>query len=315
MVDRANKPSALAATPGLPPQAQVTISDGNSRVKATLPTGESIEVLLHGATVLSWKDAAGDEKLWLSEAAKLDGSGAARGGIPIVFPVFGTDAGHAVGSLPQHGFARNSRWEFLGKSTTEGTTTAGVKLDFGLSSETLDESTRKQWPYSFGLVYSVTLDRDNLNTTLVITNDGDQPFEFQTLLHNYFRVADIESVSVAGVEDSPYIDKVDSAKTKTQSSGPVTFAGETDSVYTPIKGASNPLVISEAGKPKFRIIRDNLDDAVIFNPWIDKSNGMADFAPKGDWKRMVCVEPGSVTKWQTLEKGDVYQAAQTIYLI
>lgn len=87
MVERAHKPSALAATPGLPPQATVTISDANSRVTAALPTGESVEVLLHGATVLSWKDAAGDEKLWLSEAAKLDGSGPARGGIPIVFPV------------------------------------------------------------------------------------------------------------------------------------------------------------------------------------------------------------------------------------
>ena len=87
MVDRPNKPSALAATPGPPPQAQVTISHGNSRVAAVLPTGESVEVLLFGATVLSWKDSAGEEKLWLSEGSKLDGSKGVRGGIPIVFPV------------------------------------------------------------------------------------------------------------------------------------------------------------------------------------------------------------------------------------
>lgn len=87
MVDRPNRPTALASTPGLPPQAQVTISNGSSRVTATLPTGESVEVLLFGATVLSWKDSAGDEKLWLSEDAKLDGSKAVRGGIPLVFPV------------------------------------------------------------------------------------------------------------------------------------------------------------------------------------------------------------------------------------
>jgi glucose-6-phosphate 1-epimerase len=87
MVDRPNKPSMLAATPTMPPQAQVSISHGNSRVSALLPTGESVEVLLFGATVLSWKDAAGGEKLWLSEASKLDGSKAVRGGIPLVFPV------------------------------------------------------------------------------------------------------------------------------------------------------------------------------------------------------------------------------------
>jgi len=87
MVDRRNKPSALSSTPGLAPQAQVTFSDDNSRVSAVLPTGESVEVLLHGATVISWKGKGGDEKLWLSEAAKLDGSKAVRGGIPLVFPV------------------------------------------------------------------------------------------------------------------------------------------------------------------------------------------------------------------------------------
>ncbi len=87
MVDRPNKPSALATTPGLPPQPQVDISHSQSRVSAVLPTGESVEILLYGATIISWKDVKGSEKLFLSEAAKLDGSKAVRGGIPLVFPV------------------------------------------------------------------------------------------------------------------------------------------------------------------------------------------------------------------------------------
>ena len=87
MVDRPNKPSALASTPGLPPQAQVSISHANSRVTAVLPTGESVEILLYGATIISWKDNTGDEKLWVSDSAKLDGTKAVRGGIPLVFPV------------------------------------------------------------------------------------------------------------------------------------------------------------------------------------------------------------------------------------
>lgn len=53
---------------------------------ATLPTGDSVEVLLFGASVISWK-TAGKERLWLSSAAKLDGSKPVRGGIPVVFPV------------------------------------------------------------------------------------------------------------------------------------------------------------------------------------------------------------------------------------
>lgn len=101
--------------------------------------------------------------------------------------LFGTSDNPAVAKLPQHGFARNSRWEFLGKSTTEGSASA-VKLDFGLSSENIDDKIKELWPYKFGLLYSVSLNPDSLGTTLVITNDGDEPFEFQTLLHTYFRV-------------------------------------------------------------------------------------------------------------------------------
>lgn len=191
MVDRPTRPTALATTPGLPPQPQVNITHNNSRVSATLPTGESVEILLYGATVISWKDRAGSERLWLSESAKLDGTKAVRGGIPLVFPVFGTAPDHPPTSkLPQHGFARNSKWEFLGKSTSESTgkSDASVKLDFGLSTATVGDEARKLWPYTFAIIYSVTLTADSLGTSIVITNDGDEPFEAQVLLHTYLRV-------------------------------------------------------------------------------------------------------------------------------
>lgn len=71
----------------MPPQPVARLSDDNTRVTAQLPSGESIEILLYGATIISWKDAKGDEKLWLSDAAVLDGSKAVRGGVPLVFPV------------------------------------------------------------------------------------------------------------------------------------------------------------------------------------------------------------------------------------
>ncbi|KAH7153143.1 galactose mutarotase-like domain-containing protein [Dactylonectria macrodidyma] len=313
MVDRPNKPSALASTPAAPPQPTVDITHDHSRVSATLTTGESVEVLLHGATVLSWKDAAGQEKLWLSETAALDGSAAVRGGIPIVFPVFGTAPDHeATSKLPQHGLARNSRWEFLGRSTSEGSSSS-VKLDFGLSSENLADSVKALWPYKFNLIYSVSLDPDSLNTSLVVTNDGDVPFDFQTLLHTYFKIDDISSTEVSGLEDSEYIDKLANQAVVTQS-GAISFAAETDRIYTPAKGPKHPVVISTAGKPLFRIVRDNLDQVVVWNPWVDKAAATKDFNPKDGWKKMVCVEPGSVKGWQKLEAGDAFEAAQSITL-
>ena len=41
---------------------------------------------MFGATVTSWKHN-GRENLWVSKAAKFDGSKPVRGGVPVVFPV------------------------------------------------------------------------------------------------------------------------------------------------------------------------------------------------------------------------------------
>ena len=82
-MDRPNKPSAISPSVG-GPQPSVHVEKG--RVYASLPTGDSIEVLLFGAGVLSWK-SNGRENLFVSDAATLDGSKPVRGGIPIVFPV------------------------------------------------------------------------------------------------------------------------------------------------------------------------------------------------------------------------------------
>ncbi|SPQ17955.1 99ce5334-8035-44c1-9d3d-6bbe9b6675a3 [Thermothielavioides terrestris] len=316
MVERANKPKppTLSSTPGLPPQATVTFSDDNSRVIAELPTGESVTVLLYGATVISWKDAQGDEKLWLSEAAKLDGSRA----------VFGTAPTHPqTKDLPQHGFARTSRWEFLGKSTSESQTGSAangpaVKLDFGLSSAApgLDPIAAARWPFKFNLIYSVTLTQTSLTTSIVVTNDDSAPFDCQVLMHTYLRVKDITAVQVQGLADASYIDKVDGGARKTQSAAEVTITGETDRVYTPAGDpGAGPVTVVEAGRPVYAVTRDNLSNVVVWNPWADKAQGIADFAPKDGFRNMICIEPGAVGAWQSLEAGDAFEGAQTITLL
>lgn len=83
-MDRSKKPSAIGVAATLP-QPTVTIRD--NRIDATLPSGESVSVHLYGATVTSWKLANGEEQLFVSSKAILDGSKAIRGGIPVVFPV------------------------------------------------------------------------------------------------------------------------------------------------------------------------------------------------------------------------------------
>ncbi|KAJ5280837.1 hypothetical protein N7478_006209 [Penicillium angulare] len=312
-MDRSNKPSAIGLGASIP---QPTVSIKDSTVEASLPSGESATIHLYGATVTSWK-AHGQEQLFLSENAILDGSKPIRGGIPLVFPVFGPPPkDHATSTLPQHGFARNSKWEYLGKSSAESADSQSdqaVKLDFGLSHTMLSEEFRKAWPYEFGLVYSVTLTKNSLQTQLQVRNEGTQNFEFQVLMHTYLSVADISTIRVKNLESKTYIDKTRNASSHTEASPALAITEETDRVYQSLD-PSVPIVVSSAAddQPLFSITRDALTDVVVWNPWIEKAKGMADFGPDEAYKNMICVEAGSVSGWQTLEAGDSWEGGQSI---
>ncbi|KAI5292017.1 hypothetical protein KEM52_006680 [Ascosphaera acerosa] len=306
-MERANKPTAIGVPPAAA-QAAVTIS-GNE-VVARLATGESVVINLFGATIQSWKVADGTEKLWLSETAALDGSKAIRGGVPLVFPVFGPPPQDrtAVASLPQHGFARTSVWEFLGKSSESENS---VKLDFGLSQNMLTDHFKKAWPYDFGLLYSVTLTPDALRTSLNVQNNGQKPFEFQALLHTYLRVKDIATTRVRGLQGITYADKVRDGAVAVEERDELSVDQEVDRVYRSID-LSRQITIATDGDPAFTIDRDSLNDVVVWNPWTEKAHAMADFAPDNGYINMFCVEAGSVSGWQTLEPGDSWEGGQTI---
>ncbi|PGH31801.1 glucose-6-phosphate 1-epimerase [[Emmonsia] crescens] len=314
-MERAKKPTAIPVSSPLP---QPTISVQEDKVEASLASGESVTVNLFGATVVSWKLANGEEQLFLSEKAVLDGSKPIRGGIPLVFPVFGPPPkDHATSALPQHGFARNTHWEFLGKSTSESIGQDGdssVKLDFGLSTGMLSDKFKGDWPHDFGLVYSVTLSKGSLSTSLQVQNKGTQPFDFQVLLHSYFKVEDITKVRILNLQSKTYIDKILNASTHVESSPALAITQETDRVYQSLD-PNVPIIIANAddnNNPIFSISRESLDDVVVWNPWIEKAKGMADFAPDDGYKNMICVEAGSVMGWQTLEAGESWECGQTV---
>lgn len=125
-------------------------------------------------------------------------------------------------------------------------------------------------------------------------------------------IQDITKVQVTGLENAAYIDKVDGAKTKTQSEASLAITGETDRVYTPVGAPSDPVSVVESGETTFSVTRDNLSNVVVWNPWVDKAAATADFAPDDGYKNMLCIEPGSVSAWQSVEGGDAFQGAQTI---
>lgn len=297
---------------------KVIISTANGATSAT--------VLLYGATVLSWK-AQGSEQLWLSESAKLDGSKAVRGGIPLVFPVFGPPpADLKAKGFVQHGFARTSTWEFLGlKSEDE----KHIEVQFGLGPETVEpEALKLAWPFDFTLVYTLALDSEanTLQTSISIENPDSglksQAWQFQWLFHTYFKVPEVQNVGVTGLVGIQVADKVSKSE-YSEKDDLVLISEEVDRVYKDVPATSIPLQIvstspsEQAAKTAstpalFSVVRQNLDDVVVWNPWTENANALSDFTPKSGFHQMLCVEAGTVGKFVDLAPGQKWEASQTL---
>lgn len=288
----------------------MTVEEHDDKVIMTLDSDPttSVTILKYGATITSWKHK-GKEQLWLSSAAKLDGSKPVRGGIPLVFPNFGKtkQESHETFKLPQHGFARNSHWEFLGQTTENP-----LAIQFGLGPEQANKDIYSKWgegDKDFTLLYSISLS-DTLVTKIEVTNNGSKAFDFHWLFHTYFHVDDVEDVIVNNLTDEECFDQL--LKTWYKEKSPmVNFTEEFDRIYKNIP-YEKVLQIVNRGKVEQNITRNNLPDCVVWNPWIEKSNSMGDFEPKDGFVNMVCIEPGHVTDFIKLESGETWSGSQEI---
>lgn len=81
-------------------------------------------------------------------------------------------------------------------------------------------------------------------------------------------------------------------------------------MYKSLKQNTSSILVD--GKPAFDVVRDNLQDTVVWNPWREGAQAIGDFAPKDGYKNMVCVEAGAVDGWVTLEGRDGFEAGQVL---
>lgn len=288
----------------------MAIEDLGDRVVLTSTTSAttSATVLKYGATVLSWT-VDGAEQLWLSEGAKLDGSKAVRGGIPLVFPVFGKSSAEGFGGMPQHGFARNSTWEFLGQTRADPPT-----VQFALGPDEANGEIYSQWGggnNDFTLLLSVCLNDDNLTTSIEVSNPGSTAWRFNWLFHTYLRVNEIEDTLVNNLPGETCYDQL-LAETYVEKAPAIDFTQELDRIYKNVS-TDKVLQVIELGKVVHNVKRVNLPDVVVWNPWIEKSGGMSDFLPKSGYQKMLCIEPGHVHDFIELQPGQTWAAQQIIY--
>lgn len=174
------------------------------------PKGASAEILLFGATVISWKaterSESGDliERLFVSSKSVLDGSKAVRGGIPVVFPCFGPPEHPDHSKLPQHGFARKEVWTF-DSVVMDNEAGVSVRLTLRPNSTIVNLYTKE-----FQLAYVVTLAEHELSTDIHVSNPStsSEALDFQALLHTYIR-APANEVAISPLLGKRYIDKTE----------------------------------------------------------------------------------------------------------
>lgn len=216
--------------------------------------------------------------LFLSKKAKLDKTKPIRGGIPIIFPVFGNSSNV---KLPKHGFARTSMWKYI--SQWENNNNSGII--FQLDS---DEITKKMWNYDFTLNLSVTLDKNKLLTNLTLTNNSKKIMTADLLYHTYYRINNIHSLKVYGFRKKKYYNQL-SKKTRVNNLMYSVIREEIDQVYNPI----NNYIRFDNINIKCWNTLYCANNYVFWNPWINKSKILSDFDDK-EYKSMICIEPGII---------------------
>ena len=263
-----------AAHPPSRPAARTTpVRDALPGVVLEHPQGGLVELSLHGAHLLSWTRPDGDEMLFLSRRAILDGETAIRGGVPVIFPQFGP------GPLPKHGFARTAPWTLLALRTDESAAIARLELHD-------DERTRTVWPHPFRLELEVALD-DCLTMRLSVSNPGRTPIDFTAALHSYLRVSDVHRARLVGLRGVRYIDQLRDGAQAMEQEEALTASARVDRVY---RGAPASLRLDDPADGRaIGIEQDGFRDTVVWNPWSDGAASLADMAAD-EWREMLCVE-------------------------
>lgn len=258
------------------------------------------EIHLHGAHVTAWDPGRTGNRLWLSRESEFGPGTAIRGGVPICFPWFAKGPGDWD---PQHGFARRLPWR-LHQSTEDD---HGVTVVLRLASADIADDTpgRDWWPYAFTAQFAVTFG-DVLTLGLTVANCSNRPMPVGGALHTYLAIPDITRLSIRGLDEVSYLDKVGGGEVVQH--GPVTFDGETDRIY-----ASGGVVVLSDGDTSLGAVRNTgVRHTVVWNPGPAKAAALPDF-PDDGWQQMVCVEAAiPVGSEVTVAPGEKYTFGQQV---
>lgn len=247
-------------------------------------------IALQGAQVLEYTQHGAQPAIWLSDRVEYKRGQSQRGGIPVCWPWFGALERNpaAVRSMthaeqaPAHGLARARDWTI--HSIIECDDYTQVTLNF-----VTDALSQVQWPAAAELQLIVTVGT-TLRLELTTRNLSAQPIALTQALHTYFAISAIDKIHLAGFENTHYIDTLDDWYDHNQH-GAITFTTETDRIYLDVPPS---IQLHDSGWNRTINLRtQNSTSAVVWNPWIEKSKRLSQFAPDA-FRDMVCIETANV---------------------
>ncbi|GAA0286234.1 D-hexose-6-phosphate mutarotase [Psychrosphaera haliotis] len=257
-----------------------------------------------GGQLLSYQDQTGNDWLWLSKQAVLDGSKPIRGGIPICWPWFGPALSQ---EQPQHGYARLVKWNIV--SIEEDDSGVRITMQPNFNIESLSSLKDEQFPNSIkGLSLFLELDLGkSLKIHLHTENTSDSTVTFTQAIHSYFKVEDIRQSTITGLSNRQYLDQLN-AQTLVQDNE-LKITQWTDKIYN----SHNDLITvmnNKTSKNNLKIVGSGHDSVVIWNPWKEGAKKMSDFDDDG-FIEMVCVEMAN-TKEVKLKPRESHTLTQVI---
>ncbi len=256
-------------------------------------------ISLQGAHLLSWIPKGEEEVIWLSEDASFAPGKSVRGGIPVCWPWFGQyDSVREINvDYPAHGFARTTNWQIL---STEALDDGCTRISFTMQPQS---ATQAMWPAEATVQLQLTIGI-KLEMELITHNNGSKTITIGQALHTYFKVGDISNVSLHGLDDTDYLDKLEGFKRKHQH-GPLNFSEEVDRIY--LNTASDCVIEDKTLNRNIIIIKCGSHSTVVWNPWQKTARKMGDLGEEG-YKKMLCVESSNAAKdIVTIEPGKVHQ--------
>jgi glucose-6-phosphate 1-epimerase len=139
-------------------------------------------------------------------------------------------------------------------------------------------------------MYTVSFGRE-FSATLTVRNTGTRRFTCEAALHAYLRVGDVRRITMTGLEGASYLDRIPGHDLGPHpQTGDITFSEETDRIY---HSTSEIQVVDPVLARRIIVKRKGSKDAVVWNPWAEKSEDVPDFGAD-EWTEMVCVDTANV---------------------